>query len=101
MQNEFKETAAEELMKAIAAGEEAALSELISRYQHLVYGTIVKLLGDNVEAEDLAQQVFVRVYRAAKGYRPTASFKTWLFTILRNLVFNEHRRRNRAYLESI
>jgi RNA polymerase sigma-70 factor (ECF subfamily) len=46
----------------------------------------------------LAQQVFVRVYRAAGSYRATAQFKTWMFTIVRNLVFNEHRRRSRATL---
>ncbi len=51
-----------------------------------------------MEAQDLAQQVFVRVYRAAGTYRATAQFKTWMFTIVRNLVFNEHRRRSRATL---
>jgi RNA polymerase sigma-70 factor (ECF subfamily) len=56
------------------------------------------MLGDPIEAQDLAQQVFVRVYRAAASYRATAQFKTWMFTIVRNLVFNEHRRRSRATL---
>jgi RNA polymerase sigma-70 factor (ECF subfamily) len=56
------------------------------------------MLGDPVEAQDLAQQVFVRVYRAAESYRAVAQFRTWMFTIVRNLVFNEHRRRSRATL---
>jgi RNA polymerase sigma-70 factor (ECF subfamily) len=86
------------LMTRIAAGDEAALRELIEKHQGAVYGTIAKMLGDPVEAQDLAQQVFVRVYRAAAGYRATAQFKTWMFTIVRNLVFNEHRRRARATL---
>jgi RNA polymerase sigma-70 factor (ECF subfamily) len=90
-----------ELMTAIAKGDESALQILILRYQNIVYGTIVKMLGDAIEAEDIAQQVFLRVYKASSSYKPTASFKTWLFTILRNLVFNEHRRRGRAKLESI
>lgn len=85
-----------QLMILIAAGDETALRQLIEKHQGAVYGTIAKMLGDPVEAQDLAQQVFVRVYRAAGGYRATAQFKTWMFTIVRNLVFNEHRRRSRA-----
>ena len=81
------------LMVEIARGDERALRELIEKHQGAVYGTIAKMLGDAVEAQDLAQQVFVRVYRAAGSYRATAQFKTWMFTIVRNLVFNEHRRR--------
>ena len=84
------------LMVRIADGDEEALRELIEKHQGAVYGTISKMLGDPIEAQDLAQQVFVRVYRAAGSYRAVAQFKTWMFTIVRNLVFNEHRRRSRA-----
>jgi RNA polymerase sigma-70 factor (ECF subfamily) len=86
------------LMVRIAEGDEEALRDLIEKHQGAVYGTIAKMLGDPVEAQDLAQQVFVRVYRAAGSYRATSQFKTWLFTIVRNLVFNEYRRRSRATL---
>ncbi len=89
------------LMVQIAAGDEEALRSLIEKHQGAVYGTIAKMLGDPVEAQDLAQQVFVRVYRAAGNYRASAQFKTWMFTIVRNLVFNEHRRRSRATLISL
>jgi RNA polymerase sigma-70 factor (ECF subfamily) len=89
------------LMALIARGDETALRELIEKHQGAVYGTIAKMLGDPIEAQDLAQQVFVRVYRAAGSYRATAQFKTWMFTIVRNLVFNEHRRRSRATLISL
>ena len=89
------------LMAKIAQGDERALGELITKHQGAVYGTIAKMLGDPTEAQDLAQQVFVRVYRAAGSYRATAQFKTWIFTIVRNLVFNEHRRRSRATLISL
>src|ERR1700678_993965 len=87
-----------ELMVRIANGDENALRELIEKHQGTVYGTISKMLGDPIEAQDLAQQVFVRIYRAAGVYRATAQFKTWMFTIVRNLVFNEHRRRSQATL---
>jgi RNA polymerase sigma-70 factor (ECF subfamily) len=86
------------LMAQISTGNEQALRELIEKHQGAVYGTIAKMLGDPIEAQDLAQQVFVRIYRSAASYRATAQFKTWMFTILRNLVFNEHRRRSRASL---
>ena len=84
------------LMRRLAGGDDSALRELVEKYQRAVYGTLAKMLGDPVEAQDLAQQVFLRIYRAAGGYRETARFKTWMFTILRNLAFNEHRRRGRA-----
>jgi RNA polymerase sigma-70 factor (ECF subfamily) len=86
------------LMLRIAAEDEDALRELIEKHQGAVYGTVAKMLGDPIEAQDLAQRVFVRIYRAAPTYRATAQFKTWMFTIVRNLVFNEHRRRSRATL---
>jgi RNA polymerase sigma-70 factor (ECF subfamily) len=86
------------LMARLAAGDETALRELVEKHQGAVYGTISKMLGDPIEAQDLAQQVFVRVFRAAKSYRAVAQFRTWMFTIVRNLVFNEHRRRSRATL---
>jgi RNA polymerase sigma-70 factor (ECF subfamily) len=89
------------LMLRIAREDEVALRELIEKHQGTVYGTIAKMLGDPIEAQDLAQRVFVRIYRAAPTYRATAQFKTWMFTIVRNLVFNEHRRRSRATLVSL
>ncbi len=88
------------LMFRIARGDEGALRDLVEKHQAAVYGTISKMLGDPVEAQDLAQMVFLRVYRAAATYRATALFKTWMFTILRHLVFNEYRRRSRITLIS-
>lgn len=90
-----------ELMRLVAKEDEEAFRLLVERHQNVVYGTIAKMLGDPVEAEDLAQQVFLRVYRAAKTYQPSAQFRTWLFTIVRNLVLNEYRRRQRAWLQPL
>ncbi len=89
------------LMSAIAQGEEAPLRLLIERHQRAVYGTIYKMIGDASEAEDLAQRVFLRVYQSAGRYRPEAQFNTWLMTIVRNLVLNEYRRRQRKPWESL
>ena len=88
-------------MRRIAQGDERAFRELVEQYQHAVVGTAAKMLGDPTEAEDIAQQVFLRIWRHAKSYRPEAKFTTYLFTITRNLVFNESRRKSRRRESSI
>lgn len=89
------------LMALVAQGNEAAFRKLVERHQHAVVGTIAKMLGDPVEAQDLSQLVFLRVWKNARRYQPTAKFTTWLFTVARNLVFNETRRRGRKREVSI
>jgi RNA polymerase sigma-70 factor (ECF subfamily) len=83
------------LMARAATGEHAAFEELIERHQNAVVGTVAKMLGNPSDAQDIAQQVFLRLWKSAKRYQPTAKFTTYLFTITRNLVFNESRRRSR------
>jgi RNA polymerase sigma-70 factor (ECF subfamily) len=83
------------LMKLVSAGETAAFEELVERHQRLVTGTVARMLGSNSDVEDIAQQVFVRVWKSAQRYVPRAKFTTWLLKITRNLVFNELRRRSR------
>ncbi|MFT3991300.1 MAG: sigma-70 family RNA polymerase sigma factor [Luteolibacter sp.] len=83
------------LMERIGAGDHRAFKILVERHQNAVIGTVAKMLGNASEAEDIAQQAFLRVWRHARRYRPDAKFTTYLFTITRNLVFNETRRRNR------
>ena len=90
-----------QFMSAIAQEDEGALRLLIERHQKAVYGTILKMIGDATEAEDLAQRVFIRVFQSAPRYRPEAQFNTWLMTIVRNLVLNEYRRRQRKPWESL
>jgi len=83
------------LMERVGAGEEGAFEQLVERHQRLVIGTVGRMLGSGSDAEDIAQQVFVRVWKNAKRYEPRAKFTTWLLKITRNLVFNELRRRSR------
>lgn len=89
------------LMNRVRAGDTAAFQELVELHQHRVVGTIAKMLGGDADAEDVAQQVFIRVWRSAAKWEPTAKFTTWLFTITRNLVFNELRRRKRHPAQSM
>jgi len=83
------------LMLLVKEGDIPAFEELVEVHQGPVIGTVAKMLGGASDAEDIAQQVFIRVWKSASRYEPTAKFTTWLFTITRNLVFNETRRRQR------
>jgi RNA polymerase sigma-70 factor (ECF subfamily) len=80
-------------MVRIREGDMEAFRLLVEMHQARVIGTISKMLGSEAESEDLAQQVFIRVWKSAPRYQPTAKFTTWLFRITRNLVFNELRRK--------
>jgi len=82
-------------MRRVATGDIDAFQSLIEAHQSRVVGTVAKMLGDDIDSEDIAQQVFIRVWKSAARYQPTAKFTTWLFKITRNLVFNELRRRKR------
>ncbi|MEM6820687.1 MAG: sigma-70 family RNA polymerase sigma factor [Verrucomicrobiota bacterium] len=88
----------QDLMKQVAGGNEAAFELLVERYQDLVYGTCYRMLGSyHQETGDVAQQVFVRVYKAASRYKPKALFKTWLLTIVRNCVFTHLKKMKRQH----
>src|SRR6185295_6980142 len=77
------------------ADDATAFAELVDRYQHRLIGIMHHLVGNAEEAEDLAQEVFLRVYRTRKRYHPEAKFSTWLFTIANNLALNSLRSRQR------
>jgi RNA polymerase sigma-70 factor, ECF subfamily len=74
------------LMLQVRDDVQEAFEVLVTRYQHRLMGVLVHLVGRVEEAEDLTQEVFLRIYRARKGYKPRAKFSTWLFTIANNLA---------------
>ena len=76
------------LMLRVRDDEPGAFEELVEQYQHRLVAVMHHLVGNAEEAEDLAQEVFLRVYRARKKYRPRSKFSTWLFTIANNLALN-------------
>jgi len=90
-----------QLMLRVRRGDRQAFRELVERHQRGVIQTIYRAIGDAWEAEDLAQRVFVQVWRSAARYQPTAKFTTWLFTIVHNTILNERRRRARRGAESL
>src|SRR3982750_2169941 len=89
------------LMLRVKQGDTAAFTELVEKYKQPVMNLAYRTLRDAPEAEDLAQNVLVQVYKSADRYKSTAKFSTWLFTIARNLCLNEIRRRSRHPAESL
>jgi RNA polymerase sigma-70 factor, ECF subfamily len=89
------------LMLRVTQGDTRAFAELVDKYKQPVMNVACRMLRDATEAEDLAQNVFVQVYKAAGRYQVSSKFSAWLFTIARNLCLNEIRRRSRHSVESI
>ncbi len=83
------------LMLRVKDGDVKAFEKLVELHQNAIVGTCARMLNNVDDAHDIAQMVFIRVWRSAHRYEPTAKFTTWLYTITRNLVFNETRRRSR------
>jgi RNA polymerase sigma-70 factor (ECF subfamily) len=89
------------LMLRVKRGDRVAFTELVEKYKQPVMNLVYRTLHDEAEAEDLAQVVFLQVYKSAKRYESRAKFSTWLFTIARNLCLNEIRRRSRHPADSL
>lgn len=83
------------LMLRVQCDEPGAFEALIERYWSRVFGHFFRRLGDRQEAEDLVQEVFLRLYRHRKRYEPRAKFATWLFHITQNVARNAVRSRRR------
>lgn len=80
-----------QLMLEVREDNAAAFEKLVSRYQSRLINVLGHLVNGRDQAEDLAQEVFMRVYRARKNYTPGAKFSTWLFTIANNVASNAKR----------
>ena len=89
------------LMLRVREGDRAAFETLVDKYKHPVVNLVARTINDLTEAEDIAQHVFVQVFKSAHRYEVTAKFSTWLFTIARNLSLNEIRRRSRHPASSL
>jgi RNA polymerase sigma-70 factor (ECF subfamily) len=89
------------LMLRVKQGDTDAFAQLVDKYKQPVMNVVYRMLRDATEAEDVAQNVFVQVYKSADRYKIAAKFSTWLFTITRNLCLNEIRRRSRHPADSM
>lgn len=82
-----------QLMLRAKKGDDEAFSKLVTTYQDRLTTIFLHMTQNQESAEDLAQDVFMRIYRARNGYQPTAKFSTWLFRIANNLAINAHRKK--------
>ena len=80
-----------QLMLDVKAGDEVSFELLLHRYRTPLVHFLYRMVRDQAAAEDLAQEVFLRVYRAREQYEPTAKFTTWMFRIATNLALNAKR----------
>ena len=83
------------LMARIASGEQSAMEELIGFWKMPLFRFFLRSLNHHEDAEDLTQRVFIRIYRSSERYQAKAKFSTWVFTIARNLLIDEIKKRNR------
>jgi RNA polymerase sigma-70 factor (ECF subfamily) len=86
---ESKGIPSEDLMLQIAKGDEHAFEILVERHQASLLNLIYRFIGDRTKSQDVAQEVFLRVWQAARAYKPKAKFTTWLYRIAANLCLNE------------
>jgi len=82
-------------MQKLAGGHDAALNELMERHAEPIFRFLYRMLGNEDDANDLAQETFARVFQHRRKFRPEARFTTWLYTIAGNLARNHHRWRSR------
>ncbi len=80
-----------QLMLDVKAGDDSSFEPLLRKYRTPLVNFLYRMVRDSAAAEDLAQEVFLRVYRARKDYLPSAKFTTWMFRIATNLALNAKR----------
>src|SRR5881392_1901150 len=83
------------VVTAFLGGEERAFQELVERYQTRLLNFVYRTIGDREKAEDLVQEVFIRVHRHLHRFDRSKKFSTWIYTIASNLAKNELRNRSR------
>ena len=89
------------LLEATRTGDEDAFAELVSRYRNQITSFIYRMTNDYDGAVDLAQETFVRVYRAAERYQTSYAFSTYIYRIASNLAISELRKRKRRRMVSL
>jgi RNA polymerase sigma-70 factor (ECF subfamily) len=84
-----------ELVQKVRDGHRSAFNQLVLKYRNRVMGIAARMLGDRTEAEDLAQDVFVKIYHALRDFHGDALFSTWLYRVTANSCLNRKKKQNR------
>jgi RNA polymerase sigma-70 factor (ECF subfamily) len=84
-----------ELVRRVREGDRSAFNQLVLKYRSRVMGVAARMIGDRAEAEDLAQDVFVKAYRALRDFHGEALFSTWLYRITANSCLNHRKKQTR------
>lgn len=92
-ENKLKKAEDYELVKQAVSGDQCAFAELLNRYKNLVYSVVLRMVNNTEEANDLAQEIFVKLYRNLDKYQPEYKFSTWLIRISTNHVIDYRRKR--------
>lgn len=92
---DLAELSDEDVMERCAMGSEAAFRALVQRYRTRIMNLVCRFINDRDRAEEISQEVFLRVFRNRERYRKSGKFSTWIFTIAVNLTKNEIRSRVR------
>ncbi|HIE27071.1 TPA: RNA polymerase sigma factor [Candidatus Poribacteria bacterium] len=82
-------------------GDQDAFSNLMKKYKSLIFSYVRRKVGNDDDADDITQEVFVKVYKALPNWQPRASFQTWLYTIARNRCIDYHRAKARRQFHSL
>ncbi|MCL2216065.1 MAG: sigma-70 family RNA polymerase sigma factor [Defluviitaleaceae bacterium] len=82
-----------EVIEACLGGDQECFTELVNRYKNLVYSIILRQTRDSEEANDIAQDVFLKIYKNLASYTPTFKFSTWVMRITGNHIIDRHRKR--------
>jgi len=90
-----KQGEVEELVTRAQAGDEAAFEALVAQFSARIYNFVSRMVQDPTEAQDVAQETFVRAFQALKSFRGASSFQTWLYRIASNLAIDAARRKKR------
>jgi RNA polymerase sigma-70 factor, ECF subfamily len=93
----YSEIREEELIVASLDGDKKAFGEIVNRYQKMVARTVKGMLGDSVFAEDIGQEVFIKLYYSLAGFRGEAKLSTYIQRIAINLTLNELKRKKRFF----
>jgi len=98
VQDSFSEGQVQQWIAGSLAGDQADFGELVRTYQNAVYNLCYRMLGERTEAEDAAQEAFLRAYSHLDRYEPGRSFKTWLLSIASNHCIDRLRKRRLTWL---